>query len=164
LSKGENNKKPQKTCKKRTPIVYFKYKKLQPSFLIFIYMENLLDKKTLAEIEKHLLAQQKQILGSLEDISRDDNHEADNTVAKFPEYGNKPDENAQEISDYSSDVVTEKVLEKSLEDIKNALKRIEKGTYGVCKYCGNPIGKRRLLARPTASSCIKCKTELQENE
>lgn len=53
-------------------------------------MENLLDKKTLAEIEKHLLAQQKQILGSLEDISRDDNHEADNTVAKFPEYGNKP--------------------------------------------------------------------------
>lgn len=127
-------------------------------------MENLLDKKIIAEIEKNLLAQKKQILGSLEDISRDDNHEADNTTAKFPEYGDKPDENVQEISDYSADIVTEKVLEKSLEDIDKALDRIAKGTYGICKYCGNPIDERRLLARPTASSCIKCKTELQEND
>lgn len=127
-------------------------------------MENLLDKKTIAEIEKSLLAQKKQILGDLDDISREDNHEADNMTAKFPEYGDKPDENVQEISDYSADVVTEKVLEKSLEDINSALDRIAKGTYGICKYCGNPIAEKRLLARPTASSCIKCKTELQENE
>jgi DnaK suppressor protein len=127
-------------------------------------MENLLDKKIIAEIEKSLLAQKKQILGDLDDISREDNHEADNMTAKFPEYGDKPDENVQEISDYSADVVTEKVLEKSLEDIDKALERIAKGTYGICKYCGNPIAEKRLLARPTASSCIKCKTELQENE
>jgi len=127
-------------------------------------MENLLDKKIIAEIEKSLLAQKKQILGDLDDISREDNHDADNMTAKFPEYGDKPDENVQEISDYSADVVTEKVLEKSLEDIDKTLERIAKGTYGICKYCGNPIAEKRLLARPTASSCIKCKTELQENE
>jgi DnaK suppressor protein len=60
--------------------------------------------------------------------------------------------------------MAEKVLEKSLEDINKALDRMQKGTYGICKYCGQPIAKKRLLARPTASSCVNCKTELQENE
>ena len=127
-------------------------------------MDKVINEKILAEIEKTLSAQKKQILHELSEISQKDNHEADNTATKFPEYGDKPDENAQEISDYSTNIVTEKVLEKSLEDIEKSLERIKKGTYGICKYCGNPIAEKRLLARPTASSCISCKTELQENE
>ena len=127
-------------------------------------MEKELDQKTIKEIEKQLLVQRKQVMDDLADLSRKDNHEADNMSAKFPEYGDKPDENAQEISDYSTNILTEKVLEKSLEDINSTLNRISKGTYGVCNYCGNTIAAKRLLARPTASSCISCKTELQENE
>ena len=127
-------------------------------------MEKELNPKTIAEIETTLLMQKKQIQKKLSELSRTDNHEADNLAAKFPEYGDKPDENAQEITDYSTDVATEKVLEKSLEDIEKTLERIKKGTYGTCKYCGSPIAEKRLLARPTASSCISCKTELQENE
>ncbi|MFA5131681.1 MAG: TraR/DksA family transcriptional regulator [Patescibacteria group bacterium] len=127
-------------------------------------MDNELNPNTLAEIEKNLLAQKDQVLHELKEFSRIDSHEADNTGTKFPEYGDKPDENAQEITDYSTNIVTEKVLEKSLEDIEKSLERIKKGTYGTCKYCGNPIAEKRLLARPTASSCISCKTELQENE
>lgn len=127
-------------------------------------MDKLLDTKTIEEIKAQLLAQKKQILDDLNDLSRPDDHEADDRTTKFPEYGDKPDENAQEISDYSTSVMAEKVLEKSLEDIDKTLGRIEKGTYGVCKYCGKPIAAKRLIARPTASSCINCKTELQENE
>lgn len=127
-------------------------------------MDQTLDQKTIKEIENQLLTQKKRILNELSDLSRKDNHEADDRTAKFPEYGDKPDENAQEIADYSASVMTEKVLEKSLDDINNALDRIKKGTYGTCKYCGQPIATKRLLARPTASSCISCKTELQENE
>jgi DnaK suppressor protein len=127
-------------------------------------MEKVLNQKTIAEIEKALLAQKKQVLHELSDFSRKDSHETDNMATKFPEYGDKPDENAQEMNDYSTNVATEKVLEKSLEDINKALERIKNGGYGVCKYCGNPIAEKRLLARPTASSCISCKTELQENE
>jgi len=127
-------------------------------------MDKIINEKILAEIEKTLSAQKKQILHELSEISQKDSHESDNTATKFPEYGDKPDENAQEISDYSTNIVTEKVLEKSLEDIEKSLERIKKGTYGICKYCGNPIAEKRLLARPTASSCISCKTELQENE
>lgn len=127
-------------------------------------MEKALDQKIIKEIEKQLLAQKRQILHDLSEISSKDGHEADNLATKFPEYGDKPDENAQEITDYSTNLVTEKVLEKSLEDINKALERISKGAYGACKYCGKPIAEKRLLARPTANSCVTCKTELQENE
>lgn len=127
-------------------------------------MENTLDSKILAEIKAELLARKQQILESLEDISQKDPHEADNLASKFPEYGDKPDENAQEISDYTTNSAAEKVLEKTLADIEGALNRIEKGTYGICKYCGQPIAPKRLQARPVASACITCKTELQENE
>ena len=123
-----------------------------------------MDQKTLDQIKEQLLKQKKQIMIDLGTLSRVDEHEGDDRSASFPDYGDKPDENAQEISDYSTNVVTQRVLEKSLEDIEKALKSIEKGTYGTCKYCHNPINEKRLLARPTASSCISCKTELQENE
>lgn len=127
-------------------------------------MEKELDKEAIAQIKADLIVRKEQILNELEDVSKKDSHEADNIGAKFPEYGDKPDENAQEISDYTTSVMTEKVLEKTLEDIESALKRIDDGTYGICKYCKKPISAKRLMARPVASACMNCKMELQEND
>ncbi|MCB9743954.1 MAG: TraR/DksA C4-type zinc finger protein [Alphaproteobacteria bacterium] len=42
--------------------------------------------------------------------------------------------------------------------LKLALERMKEGEYGVCERCGDPIGYRRLLARPVATQCIDCKT------
>lgn len=127
-------------------------------------MEQELNKEAIEQIKADLIARKNQINHDLQEVAKQDNHDADNLGAKFPEYGDKPDENAQEITDYSTSLMTEKVLEKTLEDIDGALKRIENGTYGICKYCGKPISAKRLVARPVASSCMNCKTELQENE
>ena len=124
-------------------------------------LDNELDQTTIGQIKADLIKEKEQILADLKEVSRSDAHEKDDMSAKFPEYGDKPDENAQEISEYSATVATEKVLEDSLKDIDSALKRIEAGTYGTCKYCHKPINPKRLLARPTASSCVECKTELQ---
>ncbi len=46
-------------------------------------------------------------------------------------------------------------LEEVLNNVKNALKRIEKGDYGVCEVCGEKIEKERLEANISASTCIK---------
>ena len=40
---------------------------------------------------------------------------------------------------------------------RNALARIEDGSYGVCASCGQPIGKARLQAFPRATLCVACK-------
>lgn len=46
---------------------------------------------------------------------------------------------------------------KILQAIEEALQRIEKGTYGVCRDCGNPIAEARLNAIPWTRVCISCK-------
>ena len=47
--------------------------------------------------------------------------------------------------------------------IKEALVRIDEGTYGKCEECGERIGIERLKARPVTTLCIDCKS-LQEAE
>ena len=46
---------------------------------------------------------------------------------------------------------------KILQAIEEALWRIEKGTYGVCRDCGEPIAEPRLNAIPWTRVCITCK-------
>jgi len=119
-----------------------------------------LTKDDIKLIKDELLARRKQILSDLEDIvEKQDGKKG--TKVKFPEYGDKSDENAQEIGEYTTNLATDKVLEGTLRDIDGTLKRIEDGSYGVCKYCEKNIPKKRMQARPVASACIECKTKLQ---
>jgi DnaK suppressor protein len=46
---------------------------------------------------------------------------------------------------------------KILQAIEEALRRIEHGTYGICRDCGEPIAAARLRAIPWTRSCITCK-------
>jgi DnaK suppressor protein len=46
---------------------------------------------------------------------------------------------------------------KILQAIEEALVRLEKGTYGVCRDCGEPIAPARLNAIPWTRVCITCK-------
>ncbi len=46
---------------------------------------------------------------------------------------------------------------KILQAIEEALYRIEKGTYGMCLECGEPIAAPRLNAIPWTRVCITCK-------
>ena len=40
---------------------------------------------------------------------------------------------------------------------KLALQLLDRGTWGTCESCGEPIGKARLQAFPRATMCVKCK-------
>ncbi|OGF25451.1 hypothetical protein A2331_05345 [Candidatus Falkowbacteria bacterium RIFOXYB2_FULL_34_18] len=121
-------------------------------------MSQSLDKKTIEEIKKSLLERKESIIKELSEINKNDHQ------VKFPDLGDAPDENAQEIEEYSTSLATEKVLQTTLRDIEGALERIENKTYGKCKYCKKDIGIKRMLARPAASACVECKTKLQNAE
>ena len=45
-----------------------------------------------------------------------------------------------------------------------ALKKIDDGTFGICEICEEPIGKKRLEARPETTLCIKCKEDQEREE
>lgn len=80
----------------------------------------------------------------------------------FPDYGDKEDENAAEVADYVVNISLEENLEKTLRDAISALAKLKKGEYGICKYCHNAIEEKRLLARPTSSSCMSCKKTITQ--
>ena len=48
--------------------------------------------------------------------------------------------------------------------IKDALSRIEEGTYGICEECGEDIPVARLKARPVTNYCLDCKTRMESQE
>lgn len=77
--------------------------------------------------------------------------------AKFVDYGEKEDENAAEVADFEKNLSMEKTLEISLYNVNKAIEKIEKGNYGLCEKCGNPIDPKRLEAFPSAGACMECK-------
>ena len=53
---------------------------------------------------------------------------------------------------------------KLISKIDAALKRIEDGTYGYCKETGEPIGLKRLMARPVATLSITAQEQHEKEE
>jgi len=47
--------------------------------------------------------------------------------------------------------------------IEEALERLERGGYGTCEGCQEPIPARRLDALPWARYCVDCQHRLDEN-
>ena len=64
-----------------------------------------------------------------------------------------------EMNQEQSILVNEQAL---LTLVRQALKRIEDGTYGLCVDCGQPIPEKRLEALPWASRCIKDEERLEQ--
>ena len=53
---------------------------------------------------------------------------------------------------------------KLLSKINKAIKRIENDTYGFCEETGEPIGLKRLIARPVATLSIEAQEKHEKNE
>ena len=65
----------------------------------------------------------------------------------------------ERANELENDEVLEGLDEMSLAEmgqIREALRRIENGSYGVCSSCGQRIGADRLLAVPTTVTCVEC--------
>lgn len=55
-----------------------------------------------------------------------------------------------------------KDLQRRLDDTELSLKKITKGTYGVCEKCHQPIPLPRLKLMPEARYCITCERKLRK--
>ena len=53
---------------------------------------------------------------------------------------------------------------KLISKIDQAIKKIENGTYGFCEETGEPIGIKRLIARPVAKLCIAAQEKHEKEE
>lgn len=72
------------------------------------------------------------------------------------------DESVTEIEEHDRIAATVDRLKNDLYEVSRALERIEKGTYGICKSCGEKIEEERLEAFPTATTCLSCQKKFKE--
>ncbi len=72
-----------------------------------------------------------------------------------------------QASSYTDKTVEMKALNRSrklIEKIDSALRRIKDGTYGFCDETSEPIGLKRLIARPVATLSIEAQEKHERNE
>ncbi len=109
------------------------------------------------ELEKYrrLLKEKKNAL--LAELAKTKNAEEETT-----------EESTQDIADKAVSSYTREFLyslndseRSTIQQIDQALGRVEDGTYGSCLNCGNPMSEKRLTAIPWSRHCVDCQ-ELAE--
>lgn len=110
----------------------------------------------LKEIEEKLRKQKEDLEKQLEKLG-DWRKGRNGFQVDFPKYGEKEDENADEVSAFSDRLSLGTRLEKNLEEVNTALEKINQGRYGICEKCNRPVDEKRLKAFPTAKECLACK-------
>ena len=116
-----------------------------------------LDKKTLVRFKKILLREREQIVGEVKQI-----YESSKEMGQ---------DGIQDIGDEAANIYNKQILlslneneRMRLQELDESLDRIGNGSYGICEECGEPIGIKRLEARPIAKYCVPCKTQLEKGK
>ncbi len=115
-----------------------------------------LSKKQIEHFRK-LLTQQ------LEDLSSKLGMTVDELTANS-EFFPDPTDRASAETDINFGLRVRDREQKLILKIRQALKRLEDGTFGICDVCGELIDAKRLEARPVTTLCIECKTEQEREE
>ena len=125
------------------------------------YIPNLKEKYM---CEKHKLFFKKKLIEWKTEIVRSNNEAL---------YNNSLDDNSasadivDQASSYTEKNVEMKAINRQIKlisKIDQAIKKIENGTYGFCEETGEPIGIKRLIARPVATLCITAQEKHEKEE
>lgn len=117
-----------------------------------------MNKKDLEIFKKKLTEEKNQLEQELGEIAQKDSSSPGGWEASTKGMEiDSADENelADKLEQLDDNIGISNQLEKQLADVKDALERIEKGTYGLCETCSKPIEKDRLEANPAARISLK---------
>ncbi len=93
--------------------------------------------------------------------------EADKTVEHMKQDSSKlsdPNDAATQEEEFRLELRTRDRERKLISKIDQALQRVEDGSYGYCEETGDPIGIKRLEARPIATLCIEAQERHEKIE
>ena len=124
------------------------------------YVPNLKEKYM---CEKHKVYFKKKLLDWKTEIIRANNEALNNS---FDDNSASADI-VDQASSYTDKNVEMKAINRQIKlisKINQAIKKIENGTYGFCEETGEPIGIKRLIARPIATLCISAQEKHEKDE
>ncbi|HMO79073.1 MAG TPA: hypothetical protein PJ997_01570 [Candidatus Paceibacterota bacterium] len=108
--------------------------------------------------KQKLLKEQERLISELQSVGRinpDNPMDWEPTAGEIEENASDKNDQADNIEQYEQNAAILKELEIELNEVKHALEKIEKGTYGICEESGNPISTKRLEAYPAARTNLR---------
>ncbi|HCG00317.1 MAG TPA: hypothetical protein DEV93_07200 [Chloroflexi bacterium] len=122
----------------------------------------MIDQKLGEELRKQLLQDRERIQGEIENLSaggvRGDAFLDDETDA----VDQHPADDGSELFEREKNLTVRRMLESELDGIKDALIKMDNGTYGLCEICGKLIPEKRLRAYPAAKHDVECQAKLEK--
>ena len=116
-----------------------------------------LPKEVLLKLQKALLKKRARLMGNVEKL------EEESFMNSQKDFSGDISGYKTHIADIGSDASGMELMlglasnqQKLLQQVNEALARIEDGTYGFCQMCGKPIPQARLEAIPEAELCLSC--------
>ncbi len=80
-------------------------------------------------------------------------------IQELSMYDNHPADIGTEVYERGKDLGLKDNLKVMLQKTREALRRIDEGTWGFCERCGRMIESARLEAMPMTTLCLDCKSE-----
>ena len=109
----------------------------------------------LKDFRKRLLAEREKALSGVDAMKATGFNEADDHEADGGD-GTNQTLRLQALGQMGS-------INRTIQQIEEALHRIDDGTYGVCTVCGQLIRKPRLVNQPFVQTCMECQNEMERN-
>ena len=122
-----------------------------------------MNKKEVKKFKERLLAERQRILSDLNGLHEDTlNRSPRDSSGNLSDYSTHIADTADEdyVRSFNLDLASNK--QQQLQEVDEALDKIEEKNYGVCKNCGKNITLKRLRAKPSARYCLKCVRQLEE--
>lgn len=114
----------------------------------------MLSTRRLNEFKQLLLNRQSEMIAQVQDQFGLSSSQKD-SVGELSSYDNHPGDMGTELYERGKDIALNEHAEMELEAINEALHAIDEGTYGICKVCSMDIPHERLMAMPTADTCVQ---------
>jgi DnaK suppressor protein len=109
----------------------------------------------LESIKKKLLARKNELEEQLAELYK---------TKEAPDQIQDPGDHAQSLSQETLNISLQDTELEEYNRIRQALKMIEQGTYGICIDCEQPISEKRLKLYPNATRCLVCQELVEEQQ
>ena len=97
-----------------------------------------------------------ELLGELERSAAVLQHNGSGDPGELTSFDQHPADSGTNLADADREEASLEVLLAQQERVKEALARLDAGTYGQCVECGKQLPDERLEARPEAERCVDC--------
>src|SRR5256885_9994778 len=102
-----------------------------------------------------------ELLGELERSAAVLQHNGSGDTGELTSFDQHPADSGSNLADADREEASLEVLLAQQERVREALARLDTGTYGRCVDCGRELPDERLEARPQAARCLGCQPKLE---